>query len=171
MDQEILIEEIPEKDIEIEEEQMSTPDAPTEEAQESVGEDELEDLRKEIEDLRGELSRREALDESNKRMLRECEEFKEYFPDAELSSVPDEVWERVKGGLPLSAAYALFARRIEMQKSRVEQINRKNREMSAGSVRNGGDEGYYSPAEVKAMTPDQVRANYTDIIESMRHWN
>ena len=169
MDQEILIEEIPEKDIEIEEEQMPTPDAPTEEAQE--GEGELEDLRKEIECLRGELARRDALDESNKRMLRECEEFKEYSPDAELSSVPDEVWEKVKGGLPLSAAYALFVRKTEMQKSRVEQINRKNREMSAGSVRNGGDEGYYSPAEVKSMTPDQVRANYTDIIESMRHWN
>ena len=79
MDQEILIEEIPEKDIEIEEEQMPVPDAPTEEAQE--GEGELEDLRKEIECLRGELARRDALDESNKRMLRECEEFKEYFPD------------------------------------------------------------------------------------------
>lgn len=167
MEQEIF-DNIPEESIEIVEENAEIPAEPSEAEQEKS---ELERLMEEIEDLRGELARRDAIDESNKRMLRECEEFKEYFPDTELSAVPDEVWESVREGTSLAAAYALFARRTEMHKSRVEQINLKNQEMSAGSVRRGGDEKYYSPTEVKAMTPEQVRSNYAEIIESMRHWN
>lgn len=169
MEQEIF-DNIPEESIEIEENIQEVPAEPTE-AEQGQERSELERLAEELENLRGELARRDALDESNKRMLRECEEFKEYFPDTELSAVPDEVWESVKGGVSLAAAYALFARKTEIHKSRVEQINRKNREMSAGSVKQGGDEKYYSPTEVKAMTPEQVRSNYAEIIESMRHWN
>ena len=43
--------------------------------------------------------------------------------------------------------------------------------MSAGSLASDEGEKYYSPSEVKKMSPAQVRANYDDIIESMRHWH
>lgn len=138
---------------------------------ESEDEGELERMRAELEELRGELARRDALEEGNRRMMRECEEFGEYFPEVELSAVPDEVWESVKGGLPLAASYALYARREELQKLRADELNQRNRMMSAGSVSKGGEEKYYSPSEVKAMTREQVRSNYSEIVESMRHWH
>lgn len=167
MEQEIF-ETIPEKNIEIEEESLEN-----EVLEEDGGEEksELDLLKEELESLRGEIARRDALDESNKRMLRECEEFKEYFPNSELSSVPDEVWESVKGGVPLAAAYALYARREELHRSRIDEFNQRNKLMSAGSVKRGGEERFYSPSEVRSMTREQVKSNYTDIIESMRHWN
>lgn len=167
MEQEIF-EAILEENIEIEEE------VPKNEPEKEEGEEEkseLDKLYEELETLKGELARRDALDESNKRMLRECEEFREYFPDSELSSVPDEVWESVKGGVPLAAAYALYSRKNELHKNRINEINQRNKDMSAGSVKRGGEDKSYSPSEVRAMTREQVKSNYTDIIESMRHWN
>ena len=167
MEQEVF-EAILEENIEIEEE------VPKNEPEKEEGEEEkseLDKLYEELETLKGELARRDALDESNKRMLRECEEFREYFPDSELSSVPDEVWESVKGGVPLAAAYALYSRKNELHKNRINEINQRNKDMSAGSVKRGGEDKFYSPSEVRAMTREQVKSNYTDIIESMRHWN
>ena len=167
MEQEIF-EAILEENIEIEEE------VPKNEPEKEEGEEEkseLDKLYEELDTLKGELARRDALDESNKRMLRECEEFREYFPDSELSSVPDEVWESVKGGVPLAAAYALYSRKNELHKNRINEINQRNKDMSAGSVKRGGEDKFYSPSEVRAMTREQVKSNYTDIIESMRHWN
>ena len=167
MEQEIF-EAILEENIEIEEDVLEN-----ELAKEDSGEEksELDKLYEELDALKGELARRDALDESNKRMLRECEEFREYFPDAELSSVPDEVWESVKSGVPLAAAYSLYERKSELHKNRINEINQRNKEMSAGSVKRGGEEKFYSPSEVRAMTREQVKSNYSDIIESMRHWN
>lgn len=167
MEQEVF-EAILEENIEIEEEVPKNEPEKEEGAKEKS---ELDKLYEELETLKGELARRDALDESNKRMLRECEEFREYFPDSELSSVPDEVWESVKGGVPLAAAYALYSRKNELHKNRINEINQRNKDMSAGSVKRGGEDKFYSPSEVRAMTREQVKSNYTDIIESMRHWN
>ena len=167
MEQEIF-EAILEENIEIEEEVPKNEPEKEEGAKEKS---ELDKLYEELDTLKGELARRDALDESNKRMLRECEEFREYFPDSELSSVPDEVWESVKGGVPLAAAYALYSRKNELHKNRINEINQRNKDMSAGSVKRGGEDKFYSPSEVRAMTREQVKSNYTDIIESMRHWN
>ena len=128
-------------------------------------------LLSEINALKEELARRDALDEDNRRMLRECEQFKEYFPNSELSSLPDEVWEKVKGGLPLAASYALYERREALRRERAKELNSRNEKMSAGSVKRGGEEKYYSPSEVRSMTRDQIRSNYSDVIESMRHWH
>lgn len=42
-------------------------------------------------------------------------------------------------------------------------------ELSAGRLRGAGD-SLYSPAEVRAMSRAEVRANLERIQESMRHW-
>ena len=54
---------------------------------------------------------------------------------------------------------------------RIRDVNIKNRKMSAGAVSQGDGEKYYSPSEVKRMTPAQVKKHYDEIVESMRHWN
>ena len=55
-------------------------------------------------------------------------------------------------------------------KRRIEEINRANRESSAGSVR-GVQSDYFSYSEVKEMTPEQVRKNFSRIVDSMGKWN
>jgi hypothetical protein len=147
------------------------PVVPEEKGEQCEQPSELDVLRAELEELKLELARRDERDKSNSRMLKECGEFKNYFPDTELSSIDDEVWESVKNGVPLSAAYALYLRKTEQLKDRIEQLNRRNKEMSAGSVGKGGEESFYSPSEVKAMTREQVRENYKHVLESMRHWH
>lgn len=53
---------------------------------------------------------------------------------------------------------------------RLDEINRANRESSAGSVR-GVQSDYFSFSEVKEMTPEQVRKNFSRIVDSMGKWN
>ena len=55
-------------------------------------------------------------------------------------------------------------------KRRIEEINRANRASSAGSVR-GVQSDYFSYSEVKEMTPEQVRKNFSRIVDSMGKWN
>ena len=133
--------------------------------------DEVALLRAELEALRGELSKRDELDRANSRMNAELSEFSEYFPETELASIPDEIWEKVKRGASLSATYALYLRKNEERQKKIGDFNEKNRRMSAGSLLKGESEKYYSPSEVKRMTPAQVKSNYDDIIASMKHWN
>ena len=138
---------------------------------ESTNSDEISLLRDELNVLRQELSRRDEQERAHARMNAELSDFADYFPETELHSIPDEVWERVKNGASLAAAYALFLRKSEREKKKIGDFNANNRRMSAGSLLNGEGERYYSPAEVKKMTPAQVRANYDDIMASMKHWN
>ena len=107
----------------------------------------------------------------NSRMLKELNEFQEYFPEVDIRAISDEVWEQVKNGASLSASFALNLRKIEIERKKVNDFNEKNRRMSTGSLIQGDGEIYYSPSEVKRMTPAQVKAHYDDIVESMRHWN
>ena len=133
--------------------------------------DEISLLKNELEALRLELKSRDEREEMNSRMLKELNEFQEYFPEVDIRAISDEVWEQVKNGASLSASFALNLRKIEIERKKVNDFNEKNRRMSAGSLIQGDGENYYSPSEVKRMTPAQVKAHYDDIVESMRHLN
>ena len=133
--------------------------------------DELSRLRTELEELRTRLAEKEELEKASLRMRQELAEFGEYFPEVELESIPEEVWDKVKGGASLSAQYSLYRRRVELEKRRISDFNEKNRKMSAGAAGRADGEKYYSPSEVKRMSPAQVKAHYNEIVESMRHWN
>ena len=158
-----------EMNILIEEAESVVEDELIEELEDDAGE--LELLRAEVQRLRTELYEREELDRVNSRMKNEMAEFEEYFPETDISSVPDEIWEKVKGGASLASSFALYQRKIEMEAQRISDFNKRTRKMSAGSLASDEGEKYYSPSEVKKMSPAQVRANYDDIIESMRHWH
>ena len=133
--------------------------------------DEMEFLRAQIENLKAEITRRDEQERANARIISELNELEQYFPEVEISEIPEEVWNKVRCGASLSAAYALFRRKSELKKRKASDFNEKNRRMSAGSLLRGDGEKYFSPSEVKKMSPAQVKKNYDDIIESMRHWN
>ena len=142
---------------------------PTPEQEEKI--DEVLALRKELEELRALLQKKDMEQKAETRISRELADFEEYFPEVELESIPDEVWQRVKSGASLSAEYSLLCRRRELEKRRISDFNENNRKMSAGAAGRGESEKYYSPSEVKRMSPAQVKTHYDEIIESMRHWN
>lgn len=133
--------------------------------------DEMSLLKTELEALRMELKSRDEREALNSRMIKELNEFQEYFPEVEIRSIPNDIWEQVKNGASLSASFALNLRKIEIERKKVSDFNEKNRRMSAGALLQGDGEKFYSPSEVKRMSPAQVRAHYDDIVESMRHWN
>lgn len=132
---------------------------------------ELEALRLELEGLKAELKRRDELDADRARVEKELEEFMGLYPESDVRAIPEDVWLRVREGIPLAAAFALYQRKSELEKKRIGELNEKNRKMSSGSLNDGETESFYSPSEVRKMTPQEVKKNYDDIIRSMRHWN
>lgn len=101
--------------------------------------------------------------------LADAEEFRALYPDTAESDIPDEVWDSVSEGIPLAAAYALWTRREEKRRQSAEALNRKNAD-GWGRADSSPSAEHLSPAEVRAMSPTQVRRNYSRIVASMKHW-
>lgn len=101
--------------------------------------------------------------------LAAADEFRALYPDTAEADIPDEVWDSVNEGIPLAAAYALWTRREELRRQSAEAINRKNAD-GWGRAENAPSAEHLSPAEVRAMSPAEVRKNYSRIVESMKHW-
>ena len=123
-------------------------------------------LRARIAELEEELERRDTL---SARMTRECEEFEQYFPEISLRKLPDSVWSQVYAGVPLAAAYALYERGLQNERAQAERQSAHNLQHTAGLPSSAGA-SYFSPAQVRAMSRDEVREHYDRIFESMRHW-
>ena len=138
------------------------------ESNETSEPDELETLRSEVKVLKAQLEGERAL---YGRMSAECAEFAELYPDVSLKSLPDSIWESVKNGVPIAAAYALHERRSSLERTKAELINNANSRSSSGSLDSPPAEDYFSPAEVRAMSAAEVRANYSTIIRSMSKWH
>ncbi len=128
---------------------------------------ELGRLREELNRLRQEIrSARKSLIEQET----ELEEFRDLFPDVSLSSLPDSVLNDVQRGVPLAAAYALMERRNAHLRQIAKATNAANDQRSSGSAE-GNSTGFLSAAEVRAMTPEQVRKQYRQILLSMPKWH
>lgn len=126
----------------------------------------LDLLQAELNRLKAALAEKDAF---YTRVGLECSEFSELFPNTSLSDLPDCVWESVKGGVPVAAAYALEQRRRAVAEARAEQLLQKNRERSTGAVGQPEQE-YFSPDEVRAMSQAEVRNHYQKIMLSMQKW-
>ena len=142
----------------MEEEIMTNEESDAERAERLEGE--LAELRASIENERAQ----------NSRMMSEYSEFSELFPDVPLEHVNESVWENVKKGIPLAAAYALYDKKNEISARAAASVNEKNSLASTGAVKYSGGEEYYSPAEVRAMSHGEVRANFDKIMASMKKW-
>ena len=131
---------------------------------------ELEQLRSELTRLREELALRDARAHQEERINREYTEFCDLYPEIPISSLPQEIWQDVKEGTSLAAAYALAERKKAISLGRATQSNATNRARSAGSV-NNAESNEFSPAEVRAMSSQEVRANLPKIMRSMQKWH
>lgn len=139
--------------------ETATEEAPTES---------VESLKAEIDRLRTELEESRAV---NQRVADDISEFHRLFPNVELGTIPDEVRESVRAGVPLSASYALYEKRLASERERIEAINRQNASRSSGAAGKNTPKEYFSPEEVRSMSQSEVRENYKKIIDSMKKWN
>ena len=128
---------------------------------------ELSALRAELTRLREELTRKQ---EVTLRLGRECAEFRDLYPDVPLSAIPDEAWDAVRSGVPLSAAFALAERKRARLEEAAKESNLRNRSRSAGEV-SQETSGYFSYDEVKNMSRTEIRENYNNILLSMQKWH
>ena len=123
-------------------------------------------LREEVRLLREEIGR------SQERLARaaiEQAELCELFPDADITNLPDEVSAMAKDGVPIAAAYALFERKKLHLEKKAEMQNLENRLRSCGTLEKEKN-NYFSPEEVRAMSPREVRLHYQAILTSMQKW-
>ena len=157
------------------EEASAAEESVTEEQTVETEENNIEtDTVNETDRLKGEIDRLTELlrqkEQEQEKILNELSEFSRLFPDISVKSVPRSVWEGVERGLPLSAAYALYEREESLMKQRAERINQRNAALSAGKAGDGHTGDYFSPEEVRTMTPKQVHENYSKIRKSMKYW-
>ncbi len=131
-------------------------------------EETVESLKKELEDMRRELDEKRSAFE---RMSRELGEFSALFPNQNPSNIPDSVWESVRAGIPLAAAYALYEKKALSRLEAAAKINQKNGAASTGALGREITESFFTPDEVRAMSRDEVRTNYKKILDSMKKWN
>ena len=154
----------------------ATPEVETDEviSNESESEDVLTDaetvklLREKLDSLKKEL---EGTRSAYERLSGEYAEFSELYPNVPVTALPDSIWKSFKAGVPLAAAYALFEKKEAVAKEKASSVNAKNKELSSGSLSKGKSEEYFSPAEVRAMSAAEVKANYAKIITSMSRWH
>jgi hypothetical protein len=111
--------------------------------------------------------------------------FNEEFPELgiktfdDIAKLPkvDKIYEYVSNyGLSLNDAYKLANYGDVVSKTaqtaQQEAIKKiaANGASSPGSLANGGNEVFFTPEQVRAMTPAQVKANFDAIEKSMKHW-
>ena len=141
-------------------------DEVTDEAAEAPEAEESIDLNAELDSLRRRL---EVAERTAREISAGWREFTELYPDADISSLPDSFNADIERGIPPAAAYALEMRRREVRRARIEAADRRAREMSSGRI-STTDDSLYSPDDVRAMPPSEVRKNMEKIRRSMKSW-
>ena len=127
----------------------------------------LDELRNELKQLRQELASRDAF---FTRLGDEYEEFQALYPDVSPKELSESIWNDVRRGIPLAAAYALAERRRLHEITQAEKSNLENQLRSPGAI-SGSEQEYFTPAEVRSMSRQEVRNNYQKIMNSMKQWN
>ena len=152
---------------EIQAEEIAEEATPYEDVTEETSES-IESLKAEIESLKETIRQK---NEQQERLTRELGEFSELFPEIPPSEIPEEIWNEVKRGIPLAAAFALREKKEQLRMSKIGEINKRNSLRSAGMAGVGTAGEYFTPDEVRAMSRGEVKANYEKIIASMKKWN
>ena len=72
----------------------------------------MEQLNQTIASLQAELEAYKSAAAQQEAIAKQINEFSELFPEITVRSIPDEVWDSVKQGNSLAAAYSVYERRI-----------------------------------------------------------
>ena len=129
----------------------------------------LEDLEAELAQSRAEIQRLSSVIRQRELSDREAADFAELFPTLNRSEIPDFVREQAKSeGIPLIAAYAVYARRLEIAGARIQETANRSAKFSAGPVSGSSEEGdFFTLDQIRAMSPKEIRRNYKTIMKSL----
>lgn len=131
--------------------------------------------------------KREALEKESagrERLAADVARFGEEFPDVDISTLFDDPnfaayadGKLGAGGATLTDVYrdyVAFVERLTGEKAaRAKEAQAiANQRASVGSLSSSHKEtqGYYTPEQVRAMTKEEVHANYENIMKSMKKW-
>ena len=131
---------------------------------------ELDELRGELMQLREELNKNQEKLAQMQHIEKQYAEFAAIYPNTPIASLSQEVWRGVESGNTLAAAFALAEHRHQLSLQKASASNADNRARSAGAAKNA-ESVEFSPAEVRAMTATEVRANLSKIMRSMQKWH
>ncbi len=129
----------------------------------------LDDLRQQLTALREELDALRSKPTRAEPASLLDDEFRALYPEVTPDALPDGVRADILRGVPPAAAYALSERRRALREAEADRASREAALRSAGSL-GGVAVTYFTPAEVKAMTPSEVRKNFSVILSSMKKW-
>lgn len=123
----------------------------------------------ELEACRAEIRRLSTVVERYEQTAREEKAFAELYPNMSMADIPDIVRESAaKNHLPLIAEYALYARRLEVEKERDTARLEAAVSKSSGAVEQGGErDELFSIEQIRMMTPREVKKHYKAIMRSL----
>lgn len=123
----------------------------------------------ELEACRTEIQRLSTVIKQYEQTAREEKAFAELYPNVSAGDVPDIVRESAKkNGLPLIAEYALYARRLEVEKERERARLEAAMSKSSGALeQSGGREELFSIEQIRMMTPREVKKHYKAVMRSL----
>lgn len=123
----------------------------------------------ELEACRAEIRRLSTVVEQYEQTAREEKAFAELYPSISMADIPDIVRESAaKNHLPLIAEYALYARRLEVERERETARLEAAVSKSSGAVEQGGEkEELFSIEQIRMMTPREVKKHYKAIMRSL----
>ena len=110
---------------------------------------EISALREKIRELNERL---EAQAAESQKISEQLGEFYDVFPNADVRSLPESVWESVRAGNSLAASYALYRQRVYQRTEAAKAVNERNVGNSSGRVGMGTEKEYFSPDEVRSMS-------------------
>ena len=108
--------------------------------------------------------------EEEKRLGEDVKRFRQLFPDVDATSIPETVWQDMKGGIPLPYAYALYLVSGAGDKGYADRVNARNSEGALPPVNSYPNDGEISMEEVEAMSPEAVKKSFPRILRSMSKW-
>ncbi|MCL2213489.1 MAG: hypothetical protein FWB93_06630 [Oscillospiraceae bacterium] len=122
-----------------------------------------------------ECDRIRELEEENNRLTTELAQqayrkdedakFASLFPDVTRDTIPTQVFDHAKEeGLPLYAAYAVYAWEVEAKRAIAALAEEENRRKATGGVAGTGSERSFSREDLLAMSPKEVKQNFAEII-------
>ena len=151
--------------------ELPCPDlTPSEDGQDNIG-DSATDFEGDRAALEARIASLEAQLAERDRRLAEREEFCRIFPDADPDDLPEEVTSVASSGVPLAAAYALHRHLRQLELEKAKQDNHRNSRNIPHAIDGNGSEPFFSADTVRSMSHEEVKNNFSDILNSMKHWN
>lgn len=104
------------------------------------------------------------------KLKEDINELLELFPKLKAEAVPEEVWDRVREGDSLCAAYCLWVVKKAKEQLHIRDVNEKRSQAAPPPVADKGEEEFFTRETVKNMSPQQVRKHFNAILNSMDRW-